>query len=140
MAYTIERKNNVKRILVLLVIILSVVFCSACGNIKKENNMVKYESGKFYNKNWNETIGTYSGEAVIPNEETALKIAKAIFDGMKKSKDTQEYVPQSVFYDSQDEIWIVSFGKNSNQITLGGDCNIARQKKDGTVLRIWFGA
>ena len=76
---------------------------------------------------------------VIPDEETALKIAKAIFDGMEKNKDAKEYVPQSVFYDNQDEIWIVSFGKNSNQIMLGGDCNIAMQKKDGKVLRIWFG-
>ena len=41
--------------------------------------MVKYESGNFYDKNWSETVGTYSGEAVIPDEETALKIAKAIF-------------------------------------------------------------
>lgn len=101
--------------------------------------MIKYESGNFYDKNWNETIGTYSGEAVIPDEETALKIAKAIFDGMKKSKDAQEYVPQSVFFDNQDEIWIVSFWKDSDQVTLGGDCNIAMQKEDGKVLRIWFG-
>ena len=93
--------------------------------------MVKYESGNYHDKNWSETIGTYGG-MVIPDEETALKIAKAIFDGM-------EYVPQSVFYDNQDEIWIVSFGKNSNHIMLGGDCNIAMQKKDGKVLRIWFG-
>ena len=48
--------------------------------------MVKYESGNFHDKNWSETIGTYSGGAVIPDEETALKIAKAIFDGMEKSK------------------------------------------------------
>lgn len=101
--------------------------------------MIKYESGNFHDKNWSETIGTYSGNAVIPDEETALKIAKAIFDGMEKSKDAQKYVPQSVFYDNQDEIWIVSFGENSNQLTLGGDCNIALQKKDGKVLRIWFG-
>lgn len=101
--------------------------------------MIKYESGIFYNKNWNESIGTYSGKAVIPDEETALKIANAIFDGMEKSKEVQKYVPQSVFYDDQDEVWIVSFWKSSNQITLGGDCNIALQKKDGRVLRIWFG-
>ena len=101
--------------------------------------MIKYETGIFYDKNWDDTIGTYSGEAVIPDEETALKIAKAIFDGMEKSKDAQEYVPQAVFYDNQDRVWIVSFWKNSSQITLGGECNIAMQKKDGKVLRIWFG-
>ena len=139
MAYAIESEYNMKRTLVLFTIILSMVFCSACGNSKKENDMVKYESGNYHDKNWSETIGTYGG-MVIPDEETALKIAKAIFDGMEKSKDAKEYVPQSVFYDNQDEIWIVSFGKNSNHIMLGGDCNIAMQKKDGKVLRIWFGA
>lgn len=128
-----------KRTLVVFIIVLSMISCSACGNSKRVNDMIKYESGDFYDKNWSETIGTYIGKAVIPDEETALKIAKAIFDGMGKSKEVQEYVPQSVFYDNQDEVWIVSFGKNSNQITLGGECNIALQKKDGKVLRIWFG-
>ena len=128
-----------RKILVVLVIALIVISCSACCTNQKDNEMIKYESGTFYDKNWNEPIGTYSGNAVIPDEETALKIAKAIFDGIEKSKEVQEYVPQSVFYDDQDEIWIVSFGKSSNQITLGGDCNIALQKKDGKVLRIWFG-
>ena len=101
--------------------------------------MIKYESGVFYDKDWAETIGTYRGDAVIPDEKTAIKVAQAIFDGMEKSKEIQKYIPQSVFYDSQDEIWIVSFGQNSKEIVLGGDCNIAMQKKDGKVLRIWFG-
>ena len=128
-----------RRTLVVLIIVLNIISCSACGNSDKENEMIKYESGVFHDKNWSENVGTYSRQAVIPDEETALKIAKAIFDGMEKSKDVQEYVPQSVFYDNQDEIWIVSFWKNSHEITLGADCNIAMQKKDGKVLRIWFG-
>lgn len=128
-----------RRILVVFAIVLSMISCSACDNSKKENDMIKYESGIFYDKNWSESIGTYSGNAVIPDAETALKIATAIFDGMEKSKEAQKYVPQSVFFDNQDEVWIVSFYENSNLITLGGDCNIALQKKDGKVLRIWFG-
>ena len=128
-----------RRILVVIVIALSMICCSTCGKEQKENDMIKYESGVFYDKNWSETIGTYNEKAVIPNEEIALKIAKAIFEGMEKSGEVQEYVPQSVFYDNKDEVWIVSFWKNSNQTILGGDCNIALQKKDGKVLRIWFG-
>ena len=129
-----------RRLLVALVIILSVISCTACRNNEKENDIIiKYESGVFHDKNWSEDIGTYRGKTVIPDEETALKIAKAIFDGMEKSKEAQKFVPQSVFYDNQDEIWIVSFWEKSNQITLGGDCNIALKKTDGKVLRIWFG-
>ena len=127
-----------KRKLVMLLIVIGMMFCSACENNQQEKDMVKYESGIFYDKNWDETVGTYS-DAAVPNKETAIKIAQAIFDGMKKSNEEQKYILQSVFYDEQDEIWIVSFGDNSSQIILGGDCSIAIQRKDGKVLRIWFG-
>lgn len=100
--------------------------------------MIDFKSGNYFNKDWNEASGTYD-KAVVPDKETALKIAEAIFEGMDKSKDIQEYVSQSVFYDEQDEIWIVSFWKESNEIAIGGDCSIAIKKADGTVLRIWFG-
>lgn len=129
-----------KRILLLLLpIILIIALFLVCEVPKKEEtDMVKFESGNYLNKDWSDTARTY-GKAVVSNKETALEIAKAIFNGMDKSKEAQEYVPQSVFYDEQDEIWIVSFWKESNEITLGGDCSIAIQKSDGKVLRIWFG-
>ena len=128
-----------KILLLLLPIILIMVLFLVYEVLKnEESDMVKFESGNYLNKDWSESAGTY-GKAVVANKETALEIAKAIFNGMDKSKETQEYVPQSVFYDEQDEIWIVSFWKESNEITLGGDCSIAIQKSDGKVLRIWFG-
>lgn len=129
-----------KRILLLLLpIILGIALLSACETPKKEkNDMVKFQSGNYFNKDWSETVGTYK-KAAVPNKKAALEIAQAIFNGMDKSEETQEYVPQSIFYDEQDEIWIVSFWKDSNEITLGGDCSIAIQKADGKVLRIWFG-
>lgn len=130
-----------RRILLLLNVIFSMALflaCDTCDNREKVNGMVKYEFGKYHEKNWDETVGTYNKD-VIANEKTALDVAKAIFNGMDKSKQAQEYVPQSVFYDEQDEIWIVSFWKDSNEHILGGDCSIAIQKRDGKVLRIWFG-
>ncbi|MBQ3084049.1 MAG: hypothetical protein IJC46_01175 [Clostridia bacterium] len=39
----------------------------------------------------------------------------------------------------KDEVWLVSFWKETEEITVGGDCSIAIQKSDGKVLRIWFG-
>lgn len=128
-----------KKLILKITIIIIVVSFAACGNIKKEDSsMINYESGIFYDKNWSETVGTYTG-AVIPDKETALEIAKVIFNGMDKSKEVEEYVPKSVFFDCQDEIWIISFWKDSDEIILGGDCSIAIQKADGKVLRIWFG-
>ena len=100
--------------------------------------MIMYETGIYYNKNWNENVGTYT-EDVVSDKDTALSIAKIIFKGMRKSKDAEKYVPTSVFYDEQDKIWIVSFSKETEKILVGGDCNIAIQAKDGKVVRIWFG-
>lgn len=99
---------------------------------------VSFQTGTYYNKKWEETIGSYQYDA-IPNQEVAVKVASQIFEGMQKSEAAQGYVPYSVFFDSQDEIWIVSFREKTDEVMVGGDCNIALQKKDGKVLRIWFG-
>ena len=120
-------------------VILIIALFSACETKKKkEISMVKFESGNYFNKDWTEDVGTYK-KAAVPNRKAALEIAQVIFNEMDKSEETQEYVPQSIFYDEKDEIWIVSFWKESNETTLGGDCSIAIQKADGKVLRIWFG-
>ena len=138
MAYTIEKEHSVKRLIALVIIIYSITLFVACHNQTKEDNFVKYESGNFHNKNWNETIGTYK-KPVIPDKDTALEIAQVIFNNMEKNLEACNYVPQTVFYDESEEVWIVSFWQDSNSMTIGGDCNIAMQKQDGKVLRIWFG-
>lgn len=127
-----------KKIVLLITVIHIMVLFSACESPHKENNMIEYESGNYYNKNWDESVGTYQ-KAIVPNKETAIEIAKVIFNGMDKSKEAQEYIPNSAFYDVQDKVWIVSFGKDANKTTLGGDCCIAIREEDGKVLRIWFG-
>lgn len=138
-----------KIISIVIILMLNISLFSACSISEKEKveqpslkneekYMIEFEKGTFLDKNWDEKVGTYQGDAV-PNEDTALEIAKAIFVSMEKSNVAQEYIPQSVFYDEQDEVWIVSFWKETNEITVGGDCNIALQKSDGKVLRIWFG-
>ena len=134
---------------IIVALLLNISLFSACSTPEKEGaekpslkkeepNVIELEKGIFLDKNWDETVGTYRG-AVVPNEEVALEIAKEIFDAMEKSDAAQEYVPQSVFYDEQDGIWIVSFWEETDEITVGGDCSIAIQKSDGRVLRIWFG-
>jgi uncharacterized protein YceK len=127
-----------KKVLFLTIIIIVSVLLSACGSIETEKDMIQFKSGIYYDKNWDETVGSYT-KATVTDEQTAIGIAKAIFNGMEKSAEAQKYVPQSVFFDEEDEIWIVSFWKDSDEITIGGDCGIAIQKQDGKVLRIWFG-
>ena len=120
----------------MFLVVFTLVSFSACDNQKERGeDMVKFESGIYFNKNWSETIGTY-GQVAVPNEKVALEIARSIFNGMDKSEEVQEYIPQTIFFDEQDNIWIVSFWKESNETILGGDCNIAIQKEDGKVYRI----
>lgn len=127
---------------VLCLAVFSVIVFSSCNNANvKDAETIESQKGIYYNKDWNETVGSYQKD-VIPDEKTAVSVAKAIFDGMDKSDAAENFVPQSVFYDEQDEIWIVSFWqkqKDSDKINVGQDCSIAMQKKDGKVLRIWFG-
>lgn len=127
-----------KKLILILILESAVIMVSSCNSKEIKNDMVKYGAGAYHDKNWNETIGSYQGE-VIPDKEIALEMATAIFNGMEKSEESEHFVPQSIFFDEKDEIWIVSFGKDSSEMILGGDCSIAMQKKDGKVLRIWFG-
>jgi len=152
-----------KRIFLLLfVIILSAVVFSACADSQpgeqretvrttetagiietvmipsKENDTITFETGIYDNKNWEDPVGTYKG-AVIPNKDAAVEVASAIFKGINKSETPPEEVPQYVFYDETDGIWIVSFWKDRSSLEIGNDCSIAIQASDGKVLRIWIG-
>ena len=133
-----------KKILLLLIMLL--ILITSCN--KQQSDMeedfsmnIEFERGIFYNKNWNEKVGTYEQD-VIPDEHTAIEVAIQIFNGMKKNSKVEKYVPQSVFYDEIDGIWIVSFWEEKEvdeMFTVGDDCSIAMKRKDGQVLRIWFG-
>lgn len=96
---------------------------------------VFFDSGTFYNKNWEDELGTYEG-SVIPDQETAEDVALSIYKNIQKQYKL-DLILKSVFYDDVDEIWIVSFG-NKDINYDGLSCSIAMQKIDGKVLRIWF--
>lgn len=126
-------KKIFKSVLIIIAGTLILLFFSACTS-----QNIQYDEGIYANKDWNETVGTYTSD-VVKTKETAIQMAVAVYNGMDKSNDMSDLTPTSVFYDEQDEIWIVSFSKESAEHTVGGDCSIAIQKKDGKVLRIWFG-
>lgn len=130
-----------KKILALLtVIIVSSALFTACLSVKEDETdaEIKYETGDYFDRNWTEDENIYA-EAAVPDKETAIGIAKAVFNGMEKSEEAREYVPQAVYYDEDDGVWTVSFGKESEEQLCGGDCNIAIRKSDGKVMKIWFG-
>ena len=108
-----------KKIFVLLLVVMNMLpLLWACT--KNDGNDISYETGTYRNKNWEETLYTYAGDA-IPDKETAVAVTTAIYNSMKKSQRAQDWVPQYVFYDEPDEIWIVSFWPDSDEPRLG-DC------------------
>ena len=122
---------------VFLIIIFTFLGCVGNSSDKGGDEQVEFITGIYHNKKWDESIGTYKQD-VIPDQEVALNVASQIFKGMQKSEEIQKYVCTSVFYDEQDEIWIVSFGRQSDEMIVGGECNIAICKNDGKILRIWY--
>lgn len=125
-----------KKCIAISVLLLSLLL-SSCANDTSDQE-IQFEEGIFYDKNWSDTAGTYTGN-VVESKETAVAIATAVYNGMRKSQSMSNLTPQSVFFDSQDEIWIVTFGTDGKKNAAGGDCSIAIQKQDGRILRIWFG-
>jgi len=104
---------------------------------EEESSNIPFDSGVYFNKDWSDTRGNYS-EAVIPDKETAVSVAYAVFKGIDKDEKYKNYCPQTIFFDEADDIWIVSFWDGTKGNTLGDCCSIAIQKSDGKVIRIWF--
>lgn len=134
-----------RKIFLLCVFLLIPLFLFAFASIKeKRTSMIDSGSGIYFDKTWiydNETPGTYRG-IVVPDETTALSIAAAVFNGMEKSAEVQEFTPQEIFYDVEDRIWIVNFAKEDSHPflqMLGNDCSIVIQASDGKILKIQFG-
>ena len=48
----------------------------------KPDKVIEFESGVYFDKNWDDTVGTYEGN-VVPTKEIAISIAQAIFEGME---------------------------------------------------------
>ena len=106
----------------------------------KSYETIEYETGIYDNKNWNDPTGTYYVD-VVPSKTVALNIAVSVFDGMEKSKTASQFTPQRVFYDEEEGIWIVTFWDSDayEKGIIGYDCTIAIDKRNGAVVRIWFG-
>ena len=76
----------------------------------------------------------------IPDVETALDIATAIFGNIQKEHEgLWDHYAQYVLYDEENEIWIVGFKKPGRLEWFGGNTSIALQKSDGRVLKVWAG-
>ena len=108
---------------------------------KEEETTYSYSEGIYPGKDWTDvTAGTEnpdtsSYDAIVPNKETAISIAINAFEELKLSGICQSYVLQGVFYDTEDDIWVVYFDEDSE---IPGSCyNIAISKATGEIIKMW---
>ena len=96
-----------------------------------------YRTGIYHNKEWSDDWGTYTSEA-LPNAETAIAVALVLFDNVKEHNIGHKYVLNSVFFDTEDNFWVITFSQSIDSSIDGGEFNIAMDKASGRVLRMWF--
>ena len=130
-----------------LCILLLVVTLSGCQNnqakedIQKETTNIKTEQGVYKNKEWDSFEFPITAECV-PDSETAIAVAEIILSNLQEQGYFPDYKTQSVFYDTEDNIWIVSFGDSSITETTaiaGSSFSIAIAKDDGRIIKMWVG-
>ena len=127
--------QDCSKILISVIGVLLVLFLSGCQKQNWWGDEPFYETGVYYDKDWDkEMVGTYKGNT-IPDKETAIAVASAIQIGIQG----EERAVLQVFYDVEDKIWIVTFVRPSSVMMNGGCISIALRQEDGQVLRIWGG-
>ena len=84
-----------------------------------------------------------SSQAAVPNATPAKAGAQVVFDGMEKDEVTTTFVINGVFYDSEQEAWVVQFWHDLSSDYQGpmstGSVCITIREKDGEVLSVFHG-
>jgi len=110
--------------------------CYGCERSKSEMaEKISISSGIYQNKNWESFEFPISDECV-PNSDTAISIAQSIMLNFKKEGMFKDYSLQSVFFDTQDKIWIVSFYPDKKGYA-GSDFHIAIRRDNAQVVKMW---
>ena len=134
-----------KKVVTLLVVLL--IFLSGCaskvivetysGDMREVNCYDRAYLG--YPKDWVDT--SYSIEtAAVPNKETAIKIAMAIFEDLRNGEDQEslkDSAIQAVVYDGKAGVWEVGFWPDDS--ASGQGVVIKIQKSDAQVVGIYMG-
>lgn len=84
-----------------------------------------------------------SSEVAVPNAKVAKEVAQAVFDGMEKDEVTNTFVIDGVFYDAEQEAWVVEFWHDLSSDYEGpmstGSVYITIRRMDGEVLSVFRG-
>lgn len=125
---------------IILIVVLNLTSCKVeetsylNANDKSNSDIsdIEVTSGSF--QYWDE-IDFPITEVCIPDHTTAIKVTESIVDGFKKDGMFPEYCAQSVFFDTERQIWIVSFYPNDQE--EGASLSIAIKKDNSQVVKMW---
>ncbi len=144
-----------KRILALIFTVFFVFSLSGCKNndndlssriewVEKQNSKIEYEKGIYHNKDW-DSFEYPMDKVCVPDEETAIAVAEAVFAKYRKNNEYSKFIPKRVFFDTEDEIWIVSFDDpyeidDEGHIFeyVGLYFNIAIKKENAEIVKMWL--
>lgn len=120
-----------------IILVFSIFALNGCyqtyNNCKQE---VAYSEGVYYDKQW-ETPKVGESDYSVADKETAISIACAEFKKVQQRGVCKDYVLRGVFFDTEDEVWIVYFSREP--FRPGGCYSIAISKQTGEILNMWPG-
>lgn len=76
-------------------------------------------------------------EDCVPDAETAVAVAQAVFDRFRREGLFPGYLPQLVEYQDESGVWVVSFWPDGDE--PGACFSIALRRDSAQVLRMWVG-
>lgn len=118
------------------IFLLFLCSCSARGDIIPIDGVI-FDEGIYQYKDWDNMEFAVEGDCV-KDKETAIEIAISITEGFQKEGFFTGYVPQSVYFDTEDNIWIVCLYPNEEGY-VGSDFCIAIKKDNAEVVKMWVG-
>lgn len=124
------------KIALLTICILGVLFMSVSCKKSDSLNSPNETTGSYcFDLQSLKDVAIYNSDVIV-NAEAAKQYASIIFKETLR-KNINDYKKVTVMFDSNKNIWIVQY--NIDDDTVGGDISIAISKKNGEVIKIWFG-
>lgn len=133
-----------KRIIMFCIVLVVVFNISGCKKAEKKNELDVVVTNNTDNLNIDVNMGVFQywneiefpiTKDCVPDHTTAIDVTRSIVSGFQKDGMYPKYSPQSVFFDTEKQLWIVTFYPNDNQ--EGACLNIAIKKDDAQVVKMW---
>ncbi len=106
------------------------------SNTESPYQNIRYEEGIYHCREWERPVVNNSDvEDKYTDKDTAVSIAYAEIEKLQQNGIREGDVLQYIFFDTEDEVWVMSFYPNGNE--LYSTYQIAVSKQTGEILKMW---